>query len=159
MNKIFTFARETSVGRTLIPMGIIFIVFGIIMMNFTRNADNFIRTDAVVTKAELVPEVHSGEDAEPAEQYDVYIKYTVKGKEYETYLGEMTGYKVGDKVKISYNPEDPEQIIQAGSNVITSLIFVAAGLLALAGGIISLIKAAQKRRSMKKQEEAWTYGR
>ena len=159
MNKIFTFARETSIGRMLIPTGLIFIIFGIIMMNMTRNAEHFIKTDAVVTKTELVPAVASDEEAGSGEQYDVFIKYSAEGKEYETYLGEMTGYKVGDKIQISYNPEDPEQIIQAGNNILFSLVFVAAGVLALVGGIFSLIKAMQKHKRMKSQEVTWSYGR
>ena len=59
MNKIFTFARETSLGRFLIPAGIILVVFGIITMNLSISTENYIRTEATVSRAELLPFYHA----------------------------------------------------------------------------------------------------
>ena len=156
MNKLFTFARETSLGRVLIPIGLILTVFGFISLHITRNTGGYIQTDAVVTRTELLPAEQNNEEKD---QYDVYVKYTVEGKEYETYFGVLSGYKEGDTVQISYNPDDPEKITQPGNNIFTSLAFIAAGIIAMAGGMISLFKALQKHKKMKLQEEEWTNGR
>ena len=158
MNKIFTFARETSLGRALIPIGLILAIFGIITLNITRNSGNYIKTDAVVTRTELNLAERDEED-KGKDQYDVYVKYTADGKEYEQFFGTFPGYKEGDSIKISYNPDNPEQFIQDGNNTIFSLAFIAAGIIAIIGGIVSLIKAMQKHRRMKLQEEEWTNGR
>ena len=69
MNSLFTFARETSLGRALIPIGMILIIFGIISLNITRNTGNYIQTDAVVSRADLVP-ADQDDDADQKDHYE-----------------------------------------------------------------------------------------
>ena len=159
MNNIATFLRESRMARALIPMGLIFIIFSVIMFVVGNNQKNYIPTQAIVTKTELVEAAHTDADGEYIEAtYKVYVKYKVEEKEYEEELGELSGYKKGDKVKIVYNPENPSQISQPSSLIITIILLVA-GLAALIGGIISAITGVKKHKALKKQEEGWKNGK
>ena len=55
----------------------------------------------------LVPEEHAGDD----EEHDVYVAYSVDGKEYnalsDTY---SSSYFEGKEITIFYNPDNPAQI-------------------------------------------------
>ncbi len=144
MNKLVTFFRETSMGRFLIGAGIILIIFGCIVRSFAKDNANYIKTDAVVTKTELFEEADEKNNTEAL--YTVDVKYIVDGTEYEEEYGVFSGYKVGDQVTISYDPKNPAEIAQP------------AGVAALAAGIVSLARAAQKHKALKEQEKEWTNG-
>ena len=128
MNKLAAFFRETSMGRFLIGAGIILIIFGCIVRSFAKDVD---------------------------------VKYIVDGTEYEEEYGVFSGYKVGDQVTISYDPKNPAEIAQParpGSNKLEGYLFILAGVAALAAGIVSLARAAQKHKALKEQEKEWTNG-
>ena len=156
MNKLATFFRETSMGRFLIGAGIILIIFGCIVRSFAKDNANYIKTYAVVTKTELFEEADGENDTEAL--YTVYVKYTVDGTEYEEEYGVFSGYKVGDQVTISYDPKNPAEIAQPGNNKLEGYLFILAGVAALAAGIVSLARAAQKHKALKEQEKEWTNG-
>ena len=71
---------------------------------------------------------------------------------------EMYKQKVGDKIKIVYNPDNPNEISQP-SNMILNICLLVGGIAALVGGIVSAINAVKKHKKMKKQEEAWENGK
>lgn len=159
MNKLVTFFRETSMGRFLIGAGIILIIFGCIVRSFAKDNANYIKTDAVVTKTELFEEADEKNNTEAL--YTVDVKYIVDGTEYEEEYGVFSGYKVGDQVMISYDPKNPAEIAQParpGSNKLEGYLFILAGIAALAAGIVSLARAAQKHKALKEQEKEWTNG-
>ena len=159
MNGVATFFRESSVGRFFIPLGIICIIVSICCFVIDNNNKYYIKTTAVVSKAELVEEATTDAEGNEVEAtYKVYVKYTVDGEEYEEELGELSGIKKGDKMEILYNPKDPTQIAQP-SNLLVSLVFLVVGIVSLIFGIVSSIKSIKKYKKLKAQEEGWKNGK
>ena len=155
MNKLATFFRESTTARFFIPLGIILIVFGVIMFMINKENQNYIKTDAVVSKTELAEEAHYDNNNDYVEAtYTVYVKYIVDDKEYTQELGELSGYKEDQKVTIYYNPEDPSQITQTKS-LILPIVIIATGLASLVGGIMSGLNAIKRYKKMKEQERGW----
>ncbi len=156
MNNIAIFLRESKTARFLIPMGILFIIFGIIMFVINNKHKDYIETEAVVSSAELAQEAYTDVDGNYVEAtYRVFVKYSVDGQEYNQELGELSGYKKGDKITIAYDPKDPSHISQPIGVVIPTIICVA-GVAALVGGIVSAAKAINRHKELKKQEEGWS---
>ena len=159
MNDLATFFRESRVARFFIPAGIFLIIFSILLFVIDNQNKNYIKTEAVVSKIKLAEEEHTDSEGNHLEAtYTVFVKYTVEGKEYEEELGILSGYKEGDKVIITYNPSDPSQISQP-SSIILAIGVLLAGIASLVGGIISAIRAVQKHKAMKTQEEGWKNGK
>ena len=155
MNKMFTFMRESSTARILIPIGILVTIFGIVTLIITINNQNYIKTEATVTKVTMVEEAYTDTDGNHVDAtYDVRLKYIVDGKEYEATLNDVGKYKENEKVKIYYNPEDPNQITQTKS-IFLPIILIVAGIASLVGGIMSAINAVKKSKKMKEQERNW----
>ena len=125
------------------------------MFVINKKNQNYIETEAVVTRTELVEEAHTDAEGNNVEAtYNVYVKYTVNENEYETLLGELSGYKEGESVKIFYNPENPKEITQTKSLIIP-IIMIVAGLGAFVGGIISGMNTIKRMKKMKEQEKGW----
>ena len=158
MNGIATFFRESKTARFLIPLGIILIIMSILLFVIGNHNKNYIKIESTVSKVELVKEETTDSEGNTDEAiYNIYVKYTVDGKEYDTELGEMSKRKVGDKITIVYNPNNPSEISQP-SSIILNICLLVGGIVSLAGGIISSINAVKRYKKMKKQEEGWNNG-
>ena len=158
MNGIATFFRESKTARFLIPLGIILIIMSILLFVIGNHNKNYIKIESTVSKVELVKEETTDSEGNTEEAiYDIYVKYTVDGKEYDTELGEMPERKVGDKITIVYNPDNPSEISQP-SSIILNICLLVGGIVSLVGGIISSINAVKRYKKMKKQEEGWNNG-
>lgn len=158
MNSVASFFRESRTARFFIPLGIILIVFSVLLFVSDEYNKNYIKTEATVSKTELVREAITDDEGNHEEaMYKIFVKYMVNGKEYETELGEMYEHKVGDKITIVYNPDDPNQISQPSSMVL-NIVLLVGGIAALVGGIISIINAVKRHKKMKLQEENWKNG-
>ena len=159
MNGIATFFRESRTARFLIPLGIILIVFSIFFFNSDKHNKDYIETEATVSKAILVKaETRDYEgNTEPAE-YDIFVKYTVNGREYETKLGQMYEQKVGKKIKIVYDPTNPNNISQPASPILNFALLIG-GIVALVGGIVSALDAVKRHKKMKEQEASFNNGK
>ena len=158
MNGIATFFRESKTARFLIPLGIILIIMSILLFVIGNHNKNYIKIESTVSKVELVKEETTDSEGNTDEAiYNIYVKYTVDGKEYDTELGEMSKRKVGDKITIVYNPNNPSEISQP-SSIILNICLLVGGIASLAGGIISSINAVKRYKKMKKQEEGWNNG-
>ena len=156
MNKLITFFRESITARFFIPLGIFLIVFGIFMFIINKNNQNYIKTDAYVSKTELVQESYIDENNNTVDAtYKVFVKYTVDNKEYDTELGELSNIKKGDKITIYYDPNDPNNITQTKS-LILPFVFIIGGIVSLVGGVISGYNAIKKYKKMKEQEKSWS---
>ena len=157
MNKIIAFFRESSTARFFVPMGIVLIVFGIAMFIINTKNEDYIKTEAVISKSELVEPEHIDMDGNTVEAtYKVYVKYTVDGKGYDEELGELSGeYKTGEKMTIYYNPDDPSQITQTKSKIIP-VVIASLGCASLVGGIVSGVNAFKRNKKMKEQEKGWS---
>ena len=125
------------------------------MFMINKENQNYIKTEAVVSRTELVEESYIDENDNTVEAtYKVYVKYTVDGKEYEEELGVLSGYKKDQKITIYYNPQDPSKITQTKS-LILPIAFVIAGMMSLTGGIMSGLNAIKRVKKMKEQERSW----
>lgn len=155
MNKLRAILRETSVGRFLIPIGIILIVFSAFIFNRINNIKNYVETEAIVSRTELNEEEYTDSLGNHYDAtYTVFVKYNVDGIEYEKEFGVFMEYKVGDKVAISYNPKKPQQISQP-TNIILPIILLLLGCIMLIGGTFSLIRAIKKINAMEIPEDSY----
>ncbi len=152
MNNIITFFKESKPACFFIPFGIILIAFSIFLFIDDKHKNDFIETEGTISKVILVKEetIDANGNIEPAE-YDVFVKYTIKGVEYETELGQMLEMQVGDKMNIVYDPRDPNNISQPG-NPILNLAILIGGITALVVGIISGINALKRSKALKETE-------
>ena len=155
MNKMFSFMRESSTARFLIPVGIILIVFGVITFIINSKNQNYIKIEATVI--DVKEEIETNVDNEGTDNtiYNVTLKYTVDKKEYTQTLDNVSKQKVGDKIDIYYNPDDPNQITQTKS-LILPIGIILAGIASLIGGIVSAINAVKKHNKRKEQERSWS---
>ena len=115
----------------------------------------FVKTEAVVSQMVLYEEAYtdSEENDQPA-TYRIFVKYTVDGTEYENELGILTGYKIGTKITICYNPSNPNEISQP-NNLVLPIAILVAGLASFVGGIVSIVVAVKKHKTLKAQEKEW----
>ena len=155
MNKIIMFFRESITARFFIPLGIILIVIGVIIFGINKENQNYIKTNAIVSRMDLVRESYIDENHNEVEAtYNVYVKYSVDGKEYEEELGELSGYKENQEITIYYNPDDPVKITQTKSLVLP-IVMILFGFVSFVGGIISGLNAIKKIKKMSDQEREW----
>ena len=155
MNKIFIFMRESQTARFLIPAGLLFIIFGIVMFVITLNNQNYIKIEATVTNVQEAQETNVDSDGTTTTTvYNATVNYVVDGKEYTQTLDNVSKCKVGDKIDIYYNPKNPNQITQTKS-LILPIVIIVAGIASLTGGIISAVNAIKRHKKMKEQERSW----
>ena len=158
MKRFIELMQATTLGRFLIPGGIIILIFGIVTFGNIKDASNYIEVSSVVTKTELTQEAYTENGTHHDAEYDVYVKYTVNGREYESELGIFSGVKVGDAMKVYYNPEDPADVVQMRNQAIIPYIALAVGAVLLIAGILSVLKALNKIKRLREQEKEWNYG-
>ena len=157
MNKLAKFFRDYSVARFFIPLGIILIVFGYFMFVSIDNTKDYIETNAVVSRTVLYEDAYYDGDVHHDATYTVYVRYTVDGVLYDEEFGIFSGYKEGDNVTITYNPENPEEIASPTS-IFFPIGFVIAGIISIVISIFSILKTNKKNKELKKQEEEWHNG-
>ena len=159
MNKMASFMRATYIGRALIPIGLILMVVSIFVFRSVDHTRDFKKTEAVVSRLEHAEDEYTDDQDQHHDATDtVYVKYTADGKEYEEEFGVFSGYKVGDRVSICYNPMNPKEI-SSPTTIVFPIVMLGGGAAAFIGGVISLIRAAKKQKALRKQEMEWTYGR
>ena len=156
MKKFIQLMQLTTFGRFLLHAGIILLIFGLVSVGSVKDARNFIQTDAVISRAELYQEAYDEKGEHHEAEYDVYVKYTVNGREYESELGILSGIKVGDAMKVYYNPADPSEVVQMRNQAVIPYVALGLGAVALIGGIINVSKAVQKLKRLQEQEEEWS---
>ena len=156
MNKLFSFMRESSVARFLLPVGLILIIFGGIMFVINSKNQDYIKIEATVIDVKEEQETTTDEEGTNTTNtiYNVTINYTVDGQEYMQTLDNVSKHKVGDKMDIYYNPKDPNQITQTKS-LILPIALIVAGFASLIGGIISVVNAIKRHKKMNEQERKW----
>ena len=157
MNRIAKFFRDYALARFLLPAGIIAVIFGIISIGPVAKRLNYPTTQATVIRSELYEEAYNEGDTHRDATYTVFVRYAVDGVEYEEEYGIFPEMKEGETVTINYNPEDHRDIGQPNSMLLPYGI-IAAGVLALAGGIYDIIRVFRKNKALKKQEEDWKHG-
>lgn len=140
MNNILMAIKESNTVKSLFLIGIFVFIFGIIWLIGNINNQDYIKIDATITKYEINEEAHFDDDSNFVDAtYDLYLKYTVDGKEYTSTLYNTSFKDVGEIITIYYNPNDPSQITQSKSLIIP-LILISAGIIAFIGGVICGVK-------------------
>ena len=123
-------------------VGFILIVCGCYFLWRYQQNKTFIETEAKIYKAEIINDAYVDKKGNVIDAtYNIYFRYTVNGKKYEAVLKKISGFKEGDRITISYNPNNPGQISQQIN------IFVPISLLIL--GVISIIGGIYLKRSLK----------
>ena len=114
----------------IVLTGIIFIIVSISTIGTLD--PTYKNWEAVIT--DIIIENESAVDEEDY-IYKTYVKYEIEGKTYEEELGYYaSGMKVGDTVKIKYDPYDPSNIYHEGSRTV-SYIMIGAGIVSVLLGI------------------------
>jgi hypothetical protein len=150
MNKIMDFMKESGTSKFLIPAGLFLVIIGVIVLITTINNKDYIKVESTITNVVLAEEAYIDTEGNHVDAtYDVTVKYTVDGKEYEQTLNGLSKQNIGDKMTIYYNPKDPTQITQTKS-LLFPIIFITGGVLLLCGGIIGSINSIKRN---KEQEE------
>ena len=156
MNKLFSFMREYSLARFLVPAGIMLIIFGVVMFVISNKNQDYIKIEATVANVMEEQETNvDGDGTYTTTVYNVTVNYTVDEKEYTQTLDNVSKHKVGDKMIIYYNPKDPNQITQTKSLILPICITIG-GIALLTSGIISIVNVAKSHKKMKDQERNWT---
>ena len=155
MKKFIQLMQMTTFGRFLLPAGVILLIFGIVSFGSVKDARNFIETQAVISKTELYQEAYTEKGERHEAEYNVFVKYTVDGKEYESELGILSGVKEGDSMKVYYNPADPGEVVQMRNQAVIPYVALGVGAVALIGGVLSIVKALQKMKRLEEQEAEW----
>ena len=141
MNRIFVFAVAVLLGFAALAAGIY-------MTFFERRG--FKETTAVIEK---IDEIYDGtdEDGMTRYRYDVYVVYTVDGKEYHGVSDFYSGtYKEGKRIKIFYNPDDPEQI--HGDSFGAGIYCMIIGPVLIAVPLIIFIRDRMTTKKMREKE-------
>ena len=156
-NRFVKFYRDYALTMFMLPAALILIVFGCISIGPVAQRLNYPQTEATVTKAELYEEAYYDGETHHDATYTIFVKYTLDGQEYEEEYGVFPKMNEGDKVTINYNPDDYHDIGQPHSMLLPYGI-IAAGVAALAVGAVSVIRAKNKNKALKQQEEEWKNG-
>ena len=155
MNKMFTFMRESQVARFFIPVGLILIICGIVVFVITLKNQNYIKIEATVANVSETQESYvDSDETNITTVYNVTLNYIVDGEEYVQTLDNVSKCKVGDKMIIYYNPNDPNQNNQSKS-IILPIAMIIGGVAFLIGGIISVVNVVKRHNKMKEQERSW----
>ena len=120
-------------------VGIVFTAIGGLTLKSTRERmETFIPVTAEITDFDR--------DDYP------YISYTVDGKTYETRLGySSTTMRLGQKIEIAYDPENPYEVIKTGAGgYLLPIIFGGMGILFV---LIGILVALARRRAKEKEEQ------
>ena len=118
-------------------LGLATLCFGVYMRFFENNG--YVKTTAIITQ---IDETYTGTDSDGHSEYDydVYVDYTVDGKEYhgksDLY---QSNYEEGKEITIYYNPENPEEIHGDGKTFGLYLM--------IAGPVVMIIMAIMFFRS------------
>ena len=115
------------------------------------HSKGFVKTDAVIISLD---ETESDDDGDT--MYLPTVEYTVDGKTYTGVLDVASGsYKIGNTIKVQYDPADPSVVHSAGWFSIY-LLGVSAAVLGLI--IISSIneKRSQKQINEQQRQSGWT---
>ena len=140
-NRIARLMRNTGPARFFVPVGLVLIIFGVIMLGF--NTDNYLETTGRITS--VTEDVY---DQNETPQYDVEVGYTVDGKEYSTVFGGMSGtFKVGEVMKLFYDPADPEKTTNSKTGFMP-LIIIAVGAASLIFGVYKTVTAFRKSKEL-----------
>ena len=144
MNKIMVFFHESIITIPLVFSGLLLIVFGSFLYISNIGNRDYIRIVATVSNVSINQDDYTDSEGNHIKTtYEVSVKYTIDGKKYEGTIAGVPKYKKGDRIKIFYNPRNPNEITKSKS-LISPPIVCLVGICSLVFGIISGIKSVKK---------------
>ena len=131
--------------KTTLILAIVFglILFGIGLYLSFFQTRGFIRTTA---KIEQIEETWTGTDEDGRDQYDheVWVSYTVDGVTRQSRLDTWSSdYEVGKRIRIYYDPADPEKI-HGDSRKLGMVLWIAGPVLAIVS-TVTLVRDSRKK--------------
>ena len=132
--------RNSGAARFFIPAGLVLLVFGIILLSM--NTRGYVETTGRIAEVTELPVDVTDEDR--SVKYDVKVRYTVDGKDYETVFSGLGGnYRTGDDIKVFYDPADPARTTNARMDFLGPVL-VGAGALSLVIGVFAALRAFRR---------------
>lgn len=120
-----------------IVLGLVAIGFGVYTQFFQTKG--FEQTTATITKIEETWRGYNDETMEDEYDYEVYVKYSVDGKEYEGKADTYDGsYTEGKEITVYYNPSNPADI--HGDSGILGFVLIGVGAVLVIAGAFLFIK-------------------
>lgn len=126
-NKIRNAGAVTFIiGIIFAFLGVTFIIAGIIVSAQTKSFLNKSeQTEAVISQIEAD---HYKMNGKRRINYDVWVKYTVEGIQYEELLNYYSSSMcAGDIITINYDPNDPSRILSSLGSTVIVLVFIPIG--------------------------------
>ena len=106
--------------------------------------NTFPTTTAVITRMEWV----SSADPDSTDTCDVYVKYAVQGKTYESRLDDYkNSYREGKELTVYYNPDKPTEVLSPSVVGPVISIGMSVVLLLVGGGMVLRLVRARKIES------------
>lgn len=105
--------ENKRVRKLLMLVGIILIIVGSFLFYKYNSFGNYKEADGVVYKTELVKDSYTDKKGNVIDaKYNLYVRYTVDGKKYESVIKNMSGFKERELIIVYYNPKNPKELSQ-----------------------------------------------
>ena len=145
--------------KVMICFFLLLLLFAVIIVLMISSISQYVEMkEGMVEYEAVVTEVQVDHGGKYSSNRNIFISYTVGGKEYERELvsdtavsvsgGFMRHYRKGDVVKICYNPQDPSEILEGRAPVaqICILVFACVVFLFFLGLLVLLWLPPPKRK-------------
>lgn len=141
-------------------IGILLVLFGIAITCFVfcqenrQNRENVV-VEATVTGCVMTYEEYDVVDSEYDREYRIDVEYTYDGETYESFVEYSSEKRVGKKIKIHINPDDPTETdgMYGGlTDYIATILFCAVPFLLV--GVLLVISALKNRKKTQQGGQA-----
>ena len=138
---------ENLIWIIFASIGAIFVIIGLVVFGNIFNYANKVDTVGTIT------EISSYRNTNHNRNHEVYVSYTVEGKEYESILNSYSSsFYEGKEIKIYYDKDNPSKIGVKSLDLLF-LIFPGIGLIFLIIGGTGILVKINKRRLEKRLKE------
>ena len=139
---------ENLIWTIFASIGAIFVIIGLAVFGSIFNYENKVDTVGTITG---ISSYYSGTNHN--RNHEVYVSYTVDGKEYESRLNSYSSsFYEGKEIKIYYDKDNPNKIGVKSLDLLC-LIFPGIGLIFFIIGGTGILVKINKRKSEKKLKE------
>lgn len=147
----FDFMKENKLENLIwiifASIGAIFVIIGLVVFGNIFNYANKVDTVGTIT------EISSYRNTNHNRNHEVYVSYTVEGKEYESILNSYSSsFYEGKEIKIYYDKDNPSKIGVKSLDLLF-LIFPGIGLIFLIIGGTGILVKINKRKLEKRLKE------
>ncbi len=141
-------------GAIFFAVGLSFLLAGVIhCLSFNAFKNRAVLIDAQITR--IIVNYVTRTDTGKRSDCDVWVSYTIDGKEYETKLNYYTsGMREGDTVEIFVDPDDPADI--ETDTLILDIVFIGlGGVFTIIGGcfLVSHVSRLSRRKRLLREGE------